>query len=382
MHTNPDITTMIGHRPTWAEVNLENLVFNFNQIKRRVSPKTKILATVKADAYGHGLIPVSRSLEYCGADYFGVASVDEGIALREAGITAPILVLGLILKNDIEPFFTYRLTPTVCSIEMARAFNTIARSRKQPINVHIKVDTGMGRVGVLYDEALSCIRKIFRLEYVYIEGIFTHLACADINENFTGRQIDLLDKIIAQLDQEGLHILLVHVSNSLGVLNYKKGHFQMVRPGLVLYGIYPEVDLSIRLKPVLSLKTRVIYVKHVPRGSGISYGHTYVTAKRTVIATLPIGYGDGYPRNLSNIGPVLINGKLFRISGRICMDQIMVDVGNFPVKIGDEVVLIGSQGKQSITAEQLADLAGTIPYEIVCGLGSRIPRIYTHAHNF
>ena len=366
----------LGYRPTWAEINLNNLEHNFKAVKSCLRKQTKILVTVKADAYGHGLIPVSKRLVVSGVDHLGVASIDEGIKLRKAGIKTPILLLGLILKKDIQPLFTYRLTPTICDKEMAVAINSKAVSLKKNIALHVKVDTGMGRIGVLHNDAFKLIKDISKLKHITVEGIFTHFAFADINRKFTNYQINLFEKLVGDLKKSGILIPLVHVANSIGLIDYKDSHFTMVRPGLVIYGLHPKERLRIKLKPVLSLKTRIIFVKKVPTGSGISYAGTYITKRPTTIVTLPIGYGDGYPRNLSNLASLLIGGRRFRIAGRICMDQIMVDVGNFKPKIGDEVVLIGKQGKQQITAEELADLSGTISYEIVCGLGSRIPRIY------
>lgn len=366
----------IGYRPTWAEVNLNNLSHNFNQIKKMLAPGTKIMVTIKADAYGHGLIPVAKRLESLKVDFLGVASIDEGIKLRKAGIDAPILILGLILKEDTAPLFKYRLKATVCDEDLARALNNKARTLGRPIDVHIKVDSGMGRIGVLHPDAEKLIKKIRNLKFINIEGIFTHFPFADMDRKFTLYQIGLFNKLIHNLKRQGLYVPLLHAANSMGIIGYKNSHFNMVRPGLMLYGLYPKENLKINLKPVLSLKTKVIFVKKVPQGFGISYGHTYITKRATRIATLPIGYGDGYPRNLSNLAPVLIKGKGFKISGNICMDQVMVDVGDLRVKVGDEVVLIGSQGKNKITAEELARLSATISYEIVCGLGSRIPRVY------
>lgn len=368
--------SQIVYRPTWAEVNLRNLCHNFYQVKRLLTPGTKTIATVKADAYGHGLVPVAGKLAACGADFLGVASIDEGIALRKAKINLPILILGLILKKDIEPIFKYRLTPTICDEGLASALNSKAKKYGIPINVHIKVDTGMGRIGVLPQDAESLVRKIDKLKFINIEGIFTHFPLADLNRKFTLRQIALFKRLIEGLNGLGINIPLVHAANSMGIIGYKDSRFNLVRPGLVIYGLYPKEDLKIRLKPVLSLKTKVVFVKKVPAGCGISYGHIYVTKRKTNIATLPIGYGDGYPRNLSNLAPVLIRGRRFKVAGRVCMDQMMVDVGNMPVKTSDEVVMIGRQGKNKITAEEIAALSGTIPYEIVCGLGSRVPRIY------
>ena len=392
-----EYNSKIGYRPTWAEINLRNLAHNYRQIENLLSPAVKIMVTVKADAYGHGLVPVARKLLSCGVDYLGVASIDEGIKLRQAKVNAPVLVLGLMLKKDIAPLFRYGLATTVCDVELAAALNNKARVLGKPLNVHVKVDTGMGRLGVLSQEAAKFIKKLHRLKFINIEGLFTHFALADTDEGFTSCQIDLFNRLISRLNKDGIYIPLLHAANSMGVIGYKNSHFNMVRPGLVIYGLYPaplercgvypkenfpakagsrNMREKIDLKPVLSLKTKVIYIKKVPRGHGISYGHDYRTRKDTKIVTLPIGYGDGYPRNLSNQAPVLIRGKRFTISGRICMDQMMVDVGDASIKIGEEVVLIGYSGKQRISAEELARLGGTIPYEIVCGLGSRIPRIY------
>jgi len=364
------------YRPTWAEVNLNNLTFNFKQIKKLIEPQTKVMACVKSDAYGHGLVAIAKKLQALNADFLGVATLEEAITLRKARISLPILILGLIQKKDIKLLFKYRLRPTVCSEDLAYALNKKAARKNSPFRIHIKIDTGMGRIGLLYKEASGFIKKIHKLKFINIEGVFTHLACADINRAFTLHQIKIFGELISELNNEGIHIPLLHAANSMGIIGYKESHFNMVRPGLVLYGLYPKESLDIKLKPVLSLKTEVIYLKRVPKKSGISYGHTYITKKDANIATLPIGYGDGYPRSLSNKAPVLIRGKRFKISGRVCMDQVMVDVGDSSVKLGDEVLLIGSQGKNKITTEELANLAGTIPYEIVCGLGNRIPKIY------
>jgi len=366
----------IGYRPTWAEVNLNNLEYNFRQVKSHLPRPTKVLVTVKADAYGHGLIPISKRLAASGVDYLGVASIDEGIKLRKAQVKTPILVLGVILKQDIQSLFTFKLTPTICDYKLAFALSKKATALKKPMRLHIKVDTGMGRIGVAHQDALELVNKIYKLKSVVIEGIFTHFPFADSGRKFTVFQIKLFYKLVMDLRKRGIVIPLVHAANSAGLINHRDSHFTMVRPGLVIYGLHPQGGLRIKLKPVLSLKTRVIFIKQVPAGSGISYGHAYITKRAACIVTLPIGYGDGYPRNLSNLGPLLIGGKKFNISGRICMDQIMVDVGNFKPRLAAEVVLIGKQGKQRIIAEELADLAGTIPYEIVCGLGSRIPRVY------
>ncbi|MBM3244743.1 MAG: alanine racemase [Candidatus Omnitrophica bacterium] len=366
----------IGYRPTWAEINLGNLSANFRQVKNILPEKVKMMVCVKADAYGHGLLPVAKRLEQEGADYLSVASIDEGITLRKNGIKLPILVLGIILAKDAAMLLEYNLAQTVCTMGLAEAINKIAKKNKLKAAVHIKVDTGMGRLGVLYKDAPGFVKEVKKLKSLNIEGVFTHLSLADINRDFTLHQIKLFNGVVRKLEKMNFRIPLVHAANSLGTINYKESHFNMVRPGLVIYGLYPEDIVTIGLLPVLSLKTKIVYFKRVPAGYGISYGYTYMAKKETTIVNLPIGYGDGYPRNLSNLGPVLIRGRRFKISGRVCMDQIMVDVGDMPVEVGDEVILIGSQGKNKISSEELAALSATIPYEIVCGLGSRIPRIY------
>lgn len=366
-----------GYRPTWAVIDLRHLRGNYRRLRASLPSGVKILVTVKADAYGHGLIPVARTLEACGADYLGVASIDEGIRLRAAGLKSPILILGLILKSDVSPVIDYGLTATVCDLSLARALDRAARLRGKKTAVHVKVDTGMGRIGVSEREALVLIEKISSLGSIRVEGIFTHFPSADSDRGLTCRQIRSFRKLCDELFARGIHIPLAHAANSVASVGYPQGRFSMVRPGLILYGLYPREGLRIPLKPVLSLKSRVVFVKRVPAGCGISYGHDYVTRRPATIITIPIGYGDGYPRNLSGRASVLLHGKRFRVCGKICMDQIMCDVGNEQVSVGDEVVLIGSQKNGRIGAEELARLSGTIPYEIVCGLGSRIPRVYT-----
>ena len=367
---------MIYYRPTWVEVDLSALEFNFRQVKRIVGKSNKIMAVVKCDAYGHGLLTVARRLVELGAGYLGVAGIDEAIILRKNKITSPILVLGNILDKDIEPIIKYKLAQTISDHKLALKLNQRAKRAGRVINAHIKVDTGMGRLGILYAGAIKFIRDIKRLSNLRTEGLFTHFPCADCDPEFTHYQIDIFSQLISDLKEIGIKIPLFHAANSMGIIGYPQSHFNLVRPGLMLYGIYPKPGLDINLKPALSLKSRVIYLKRVPSGQGISYGRSYITKKETTLAILPIGYGDGYPRNLSNRADILIKGRRFRISGAVCMDQIMVDVGDLGIKIGDEAVLIGRQGNQRISAEELACLSQTIPYEIVCGIGSRVPRLY------
>lgn len=369
---------MSHYRPTWAQINLKNLDYNFCLSKKIVGPKVRILVPVKADGYGHGIVAISKRLAKLGVDYLGVASIDEGIVLRNAGIKTPILILSAVLDNDISAILDYQLTPAVCRWETAYSLNKEAKKRKLTAPIHIKVDTGMHRIGVAHNEAYNFVREVARLRGLNIEGIFTHFPCADNSPLFTKNQIKIFNSIIQQLEKTGIVIALKHCSNSLGVISYPEGYFNMVRPGLMIYGLYPKEGLRLNLKPLLTLKTKVVYLKSVSCGSGIGYGHTYIASKQMRIATLPIGYGDGYPRNLSNKAHCLISGKKAGIIGSICMDQLMVDVtGIKGVEIGQEAVLVGAQKDKRITVEYLAKLAGTIPYEIVCNLGNRIRRAYS-----
>lgn len=370
---------MNHYRPTWAEIDLRNLDYNFRLVKKLVGKKVKVMVAVKADAYGHGIVAIAKRLEQLEADYLGIASIDEGILLREAGIKIPILVLSTVLPGDVKPILEYGLAQTICTRELAGKLAYEARRRNMVAPIHVKVDTGMHRIGVAYANAYNFIKEIGKLKNLKIEGIFTHFPCADTNAHFTKMQITLFDQLVKKLEADGIAIPLKHASNSLGVISYPEGHFNMVRPGLMVYGLYPRENLKIKLKPLLALKTKIIFIKTILKGKGISYGHTYSSPKQMQVATLPIGYGDGYPRSLSNKAYCLINGKKAKIIGRICMDQLMVDVSNSTtVRVGQEVVLIGRQRGVSITVEQLAGLAGTIAYEIVCNLGGRIPRIYLH----
>lgn len=365
------------YRPTWAEINLGNLGRNFRLVRKLVGQDVKILVPVKADAYGHGLVPVARKLEGLGVDYLGTASIDEGITLRRNGIKRPILILSPIFPDGVGAVLENNLIPSLCAWELALRLDREASRINKKAAVHIKVDTGMHRVGVAHHSAARFIRRVAGLKNIIIEGVFTHFPCADNNPVFTRAQIRMFEELMKQLEKKGIHIPIKHTSNSLGVLDYPEGHFNMVRPGLMIYGLSPRDRLRHKLFPALSLKTRIAYVKDVEKGKGISYGHTYVTSRKTRLATLPIGYGDGYPRSLSNKAFCLIAGKRARIIGRVCMDQMLADVTNIPqAKIGQEVVLIGRQKDTAISAEELAKLAGTISYEIACNLAHRVPRIY------
>jgi alanine racemase len=366
----------LGYRPTWTEVDLSALDFNFRQVKRIIAKNTKIMAVIKCNAYGHGMLPIAKRLTKLGVDYLGVVSIDEGIILRKNKIELPILILGNTMNRDVGAVLGYNLNQTVSDYHLASQLNQKAKGKGKIVGVHIKVDTGMGRLGILYRDAVKLIKEIARLSNLRCVGLFTHFPCADCDPEFTYYQIDIFNQLIRDLKGIGIQFPLLHAANSMGIMGYPQSHFNLVRPGLMLYGIYPKAGLDIKLKPLLSLKSRIIYLKRMPSGQGISYGRSYITKKETTIAVLPVGYGDGYPRNLSNRADVLIKGRRFRISGAVCMDQIMVDVGDLRVRVDDEVVLIGRQGKSEISAEELACLSQTIPYEIVCGIDSRVSRVY------
>ncbi len=367
-------------RPTWTEIDLDAISHNYRAIKDRLRQGTKILAVVKANAYGHGMVEVSRKLAKGGASYLGVASVDEAVALREAKIKLPILILSSILSKEIKDAINYGLTFTICDKELSKEIDKVARKVNKRILAHVKVDTGMGRLGVWHEEADELIEHVSGLKNIILEGIYTHFSSADEeNTDYTIEQINNFKAIIKELEKKGLKVPYIHAANSAGAILFKDSHFNMVRPGLMIYGLYPNEAISktVRLKPALSLKTRIIFLKRAPSGRSISYGRTYITNKETQIATLPIGYADGLNRGLSNKGEVIVRKKRVPIVGRICMDHTMVDVGDINgIKVGDEAVLIGAQGSERITAEDIARLLDTIPYEVVCWISSRVPRMY------
>ncbi len=364
------------YRPTWAEVDLSAIGFNFQQVRKLINKKTKVMAVIKCDAYGHGLLPVAKRLVSLGVDYFGVSSIDEAVALRTSRVSLPILVLGNILNKEINAVFKYKLTQTISERNLAYELNQKAKKKGEIVKVHIKVDTGMGRLGVLHKHALDLIKEVNSFSNLEVEGLFTHLSCADCDCEFTNRQIELFTQLIDSLKAQGINIPLCHAANSMGIIGYSQSHFNLVRPGLMLYGVRPKAELDIKLKPAMSLLSKVIYCKRMPPGEGVSYGRSYITSKETNVIVLPIGYGDGYPRHLSNAQDILIGGKRYKISGLVCMDQIMVDVGEASVRTADEVVLIGSQKNAHISAEELARHSNTIAYEIICGIGARVPRVY------
>jgi alanine racemase len=365
-------------RPTWAEVDLRAIEYNYRQIKRLVGKDVKVMAVVKANAYGHGTVEVSAVLERCGVDYLGVATTDEAMRLRDHGIKAPILILGSVLPAEAAVAVEKDITLTLCGNELREVLQHAAKNGRKA-KVHIKVDTGMGRIGVWHEEALDFIKKLASERDVAIEGVYTHFSSAGRDDFFTNYQIEAFERLISQLECSGIDIPLKHAANSIATVDFKRAHLNLVRPGLIIYGMYPKHTFPrlIKLKPALSLKTRIVYIKEVPAGRSISYGRTYITQKPTRIATLPIGYADGYGRNLSNKAEVLVRGQRSAVVGKVTMDQIMIDVGHIKgAKTGDEVVLIGRQGRHEIRAEKLARLAGTIAYEVISLISNRVPRLY------
>lgn len=381
--TEIKVTTKNGnprlrYRPTWAEIDLRAIEHNYKQVKRLVGKKTNIMVVVKANAYGHGIVEISAVLERLGVNYLGVATTDEAICLREHGIKAPMLVLGSVLPDEVRVLVENNITLTLCSEDL---LNTIKKEAAfgRKAKVHIKIDTGMGRIGVWHEEALNFIKNITHEKDIVVEGIYTHFSSAGRDDFFTDYQIDAFEKLLAKLEGFDIRIPLRHAANSIATVDFKRSHLNLVRPGLIIYGMYPKHTFPklIKLKPALSLKTRIVYIKETPPGRSISYGRTYVTQKHTRIATLPIGYADGYARNLSNKAEVLVRGRRARIIGKVTMDQMMIDIGHIRgVRIGDEVVLIGQQGRDEIRPEKLARLAETIAYEFVCGISNRVPRVY------
>ena len=369
--------------PTYATVNLAALAHNLSRIKRCLSPGCEVMAIVKANAYGHGAVDSVQALVRQGIGRFAVASLDEGIELRQAGISAPIVVLGALFEEQISELVAHRLTPVVSDGRILPALAMAARSHPAPYQIHLKVETGMGRLGFSPEELLSLFDNPILRNPLQVEGMMTHLADADGEDSaFTERQLDVFRAILEQIRQRGLALPLVHTANSAAIVRFPNAHFSLVRPGIMLYG-YHTLPASVPapdLKPVLSLRTTIVQLRTIPRGGTVSYNGTFVAKRPTRIAVLPIGYADGYSRRLSNRGSVLIQGHRAPIVGLVCMDMIMVDVTDLAqLQEGETVTLIGQQGQESIWADEVADWIGTIPYEVLCGIGSRVPRLYESA---
>jgi len=364
---------------SWVEVDLDNFIGNLREIKRLIGPKVDFMPAVKADAYGHGAIEISRAALENGARMLGVANADEGVQLRISGIEAPIVILGPSTAAEIEQIIKYNLTPSVSDEAFAKKLNNALVKVKRKLPVHVEIDTGMGRGGTMHSEAMQLILKISRLSNIMLEGIFSHLASSEKIITNNDNQWRFFSDLLADIKRAGIDIPFRHIDNSGAVLNYPEFKLNMVRPGIMTYGIYPsqENESKARLAPVMSFKTSVVLLKSFPPGYGIGYNSTYVTSRQTRIATIPVGYGDGYAFILSNKGEALIRGKRAPIVGRISMDMCTIDVTGIPdCKVGDEVVLLGKQGKEYISANEIADKAKTISYEVLCALGKRAPRVF------
>ena len=367
---------------TWAEINLDALKSNAKNIRKITDKKAKLMAVVKADAYGHGYRECCRALLECGVDSFSVAMVSEALQIRKAGFDTPILILGATLLEEAEAIVEYDIMPNVYNFEFAKHLSDIAMQKKKTVKIHLKIDTGMSRLGFYCgednSETVSDIVKISKLPNIKIDGIFSHFACSDEeNPDYTYAQFDKFMKLISELSNVGIKIPCRHIANSGAIMMYPEMHLDMVRAGIILYGYYPssEVDKTkLSLKPVMTLKSKITQIKETEAGVGVSYGKTYITDKKTKIATIPVGYADGYSRCLSHKAKVEAGGMLCDTIGRICMDQCMIDVTNVNnISIGDEVILFGD-GK--ISADDVASWMNTISYEILCLVSKRIPRIY------
>ncbi|MCP4374155.1 MAG: alanine racemase [Deltaproteobacteria bacterium] len=373
----------------WAEIDLNAIAHNVREIRRITDPKAGLMVAVKANAYGHGIIEVARQTLQSGADALGVARVSEGIRLRKAGIDAPVLVFGYTIPSEASRLYEFDLIQTVYSYETARALSDTASALGLKINIHLKVDTGMGRLGLLpdnlrdapADSAVKEVKSITGLSNLKLEGIFTHFATADWSDkSYAEKQFQIFSNFLNQLSKAGLKFSVRHAANSGAIIDMPQTHLDMVRAGISTYGLYPsdEIDKSrIKLLPAMSLKARIIHLKKVPAGFMVSYGITHETKKPTTIATIPAGYGDGLSRLMSSNGHMLVHGQKAPIIGRVCMDLTMIDVGHIPeVKIEDEVVIFGHQGSASISTDEIAELTGTINYEVVTRILDRVPRVY------
>ncbi len=368
-------------RPAWAEIDLDALAHNVRAICQLVRPRAAVMAVVKANAYGHGLEAVSRVALANGACALGVALLQEAVELREKGFREPIVVLGYTPECDAEEAVAYGISQTVFTLEAGLALAAAARRLGKRARLHVKIDTGMSRLGFLPNNAaLEQITSLASLPELELEGIYTHFATADERDkSFAEEQFARFCRFLEALAARGVRPRWRHCANSAAILDLPHTYLDLVRPGIALYGLYPSPDVGrrVELRPVMSLKARVAHVKEVPPGTGVSYGRTYVTKTWTRIATIPIGYADGYSRLLSNKAAVLIKGRRAPVIGRVCMDQLLADVTHIPgVVPGEEVVLLGRQGEEEVTADELAGYLGTINYEVVCMVSERVPRVY------
>lgn len=366
-----------------AVVSLDAVAHNFREMRKNIAADTKMIAVVKADAYGHGAVQIARLIhDY---DYiwgFATATAEEAIELREAGVTKPVLVLGIVFEEFYPELVKYDIRCAVCEYEAAEQLSAEAARQEKTVHIHLALDTGMTRIGFAdVPESVAQIKKIAQLPNLSIEGMFTHFARADEYDRSPALvQLDRYLSFADLLEQAGVHIPVRHCSNSAGIIRVPEANLNVVRAGITIYGIYPSGEVErdiVKLESVMELKSRISYVKEVPEGVAVSYGGTFVTEKPMKVATIPVGYADGYPRQLSNKGWVLIHGKKAPILGRVCMDQFMVDVTDIPgAKSGDEVTLIGKDGAEEITFEEFGDMSGRFSYEFICCISKRVPRIY------
>ncbi len=373
----PVITDRSGIRATWAEVNLSRLGINFQAIRAHVAP-AKVMIIVKANAYGHGLADVAKYLS-SQADYIGVAVLEEGIHLRELGVRAPILVLGGIWGDQVPQYLQHDLTLTASSVERLEQIDLVAGQMGVKAKVHLKIDTGMERIGVHYYSAKTIQEAALECINIQVEGIYSHFANADLpNLTHAHLQLERFNEVLRFYENHSLPMPIRHMANSAAILQLPESYFDMVRPGIMLYGVYPSigVERSVLIYPVLTWKSRVVYFKVVKPGHPVSYGSTWQSNHPVRIVTLPVGYGDGYFRSLSNKAQVIIRGRKYPQVGHICMDQMMVNLETDSAYNGDEVTLIGESGNQAITVQDLAEWAGTIPYEILTNINTRVPRVY------
>ncbi|MEE9169572.1 MAG: alanine racemase [bacterium] len=369
-------------RASVAIIDLDAIRFNIAQVKKRVFP-SRLMAVVKANGYGHGAFEVARAALGSGATYLGVALMEEGIELREKGITAPILIFGGFFPGEIDQFLKYDLELALCTNENLQAIKNGVNRFGKKARVHVKVDTGMGRVGIPIDGAADFVSRVAEAEEVDLEGLYMHFATADEKDkSFANLQLKRFRGLIEELEGRGIQIPLKHAANSGAILDLDDSFFDLVRPGIMMYGYYPsrQTSESVALKPALTLKSQIIQKKRVDAGDSVSYGRTFIAQSATEIATIPIGYADGYNRLLSNRGMGHIAGEDYPVVGRVCMDQIMIDVGlDSQVSVGDEVILMGPDYGEAVHMNNYCQILQTIPYEICCRISERVPRIYLNA---
>lgn len=369
-------------RPTFVEIDLASIKFNLLGVRRRVGKKVNLMAVVKANAYGHGLVEVARFAEKGLAEYFGVALAEEGKTLREAGIRAPILIFTLPVAAQFKAYTEHSLEATICSLSDARRLNDFAAKQRTTVGVHLKIETGMNRIGVKVEKLQKLLRGLRSLRRIEIKGVYTHFATADSKDKQYARfQLKVFERALEILRREKMEAEFVHAANSGAILDMPETYFSMVRPGIMMYGYYPTLETteSIPLRTALTLKSKVSLVKWIEAGESVSYGRRFIAEKRTKIATLPVGYADGFSRVLTGQASVLLGGESFPVVGTICMDQLMVNVGDADVSVGDEAILLGTQKKRVITAWDLALKLRTVPYEICCGISARVPRYYSRS---